>query len=266
VSPCPSRGPINSAWEKRLKLREEVPPAGGNNDSNPSSQEPSPSIFLEDDDRSGRGRHRGCRDGVASCRSRYPSRWRWSYKESVVARVESLLLLPWRPWVGSPPPPLGSDALLGIHDELGGSGGGAGGSPWHRARGWGEPAGEGAGWERGLRPSQFCSNLLLLRVNVFAPKIGTSCLTGQTCGSMQRPIVLDNNLVGSASINSKGGHKDNDESKYSQPRWCPSGLTHTQKRRLQRMLKQGSMEQRATVIPGRPTITKQVWRPKQVVP
>jgi hypothetical protein len=35
--------------------------------------------------------------------------------------------------------------------------------------------------------------------------------------SMQRPIVLDNNLVGSASINSKGGHKDNDESKYSRP-------------------------------------------------
>jgi hypothetical protein len=34
-------------------------------------------------------------------------------------------------------------------------------------------------------------------------------------GSMQRVIVLDNNLVRSASINSKGGHKDNDESKYS---------------------------------------------------
>jgi hypothetical protein len=84
--------------------------------------------------------------------------------------------------------------------------------------------------------------------------------------SMQRPIVLDNNLVGSASINSKGGHKDNDESKYSQPRWCPSGLTHTQKRRLQRMRKQGSMEQRAAVIPTRSAITKQVWRPKQVVP
>jgi hypothetical protein len=84
--------------------------------------------------------------------------------------------------------------------------------------------------------------------------------------SMQRPIVLDNNLVRSASINSKGGYKDNDESKYSQPRWCTSGLTHTQKRRLQRMRKQGSMEKRAAVIPARSTITKQVWRPKQVVP
>jgi hypothetical protein len=57
-------------------------------------------------------------------------------------------------------------------------------------------------------------------------------------GPMQRPIVLDNNLVGNASINSKGGHKDSDESKYLQPKWCPSGLTHTQKRRLQRMQKQ----------------------------
>jgi hypothetical protein len=79
---------------------------------------------------------------------------------------------------------------------------------------------------------------------------------------MQRPIVLDNNLVGSVSINSKWGYKDSDESKYSQPRRCPKGLTHTQKRRLQRMWKQGSMEQRAVVIPARLAITKQVWRPK----
>jgi hypothetical protein len=84
--------------------------------------------------------------------------------------------------------------------------------------------------------------------------------------SMQRPVVLDNNLVRSASTNSKGGHKDSDELKYSQPRWCPSGLTHTQKRRLQRMRKQGSMVQQVAVLPARPTITKQVWRPKKVVP
>jgi hypothetical protein len=42
-------------------------------------------------------------------------------------------------------------------------------------------------------------------------------------GSMQRPTVLDNNLVGSASINSKGGQKDGHESKYSQPRWDCNG-------------------------------------------
>jgi hypothetical protein len=34
---------------------------------------------------------------------------------------------------------------------------------------------------------------------------------------------------------------------------------------LQRMRKQGSMEQRAVVIPARSAATKHVWRPKQVV-
>ena len=33
--------------------------------------------------------------------------------------------------------------------------------------------------------------------------------------------------------------------KYSQPRWCPPGLTHTQKRRLQRMRRQEQKEQEA---------------------
>jgi hypothetical protein len=51
-------------------------------------------------------------------------------------------------------------------------------------------------------------------------------------GSMQRPIVLDNNLVGSASINSKGGHKDSDESKYSESRWCPSGFNSYTKKKI----------------------------------
>ena len=33
--------------------------------------------------------------------------------------------------------------------------------------------------------------------------------------------------------------------KYHQPRWCPSGLTHTQKRKLQRHRKKEKMEQEA---------------------
>ena len=41
--------------------------------------------------------------------------------------------------------------------------------------------------------------------------------------SVQRPIVADDH---EASSNTK-------ISKYFQPRWCPSGLTHTQKRKLQ---------------------------------
>ena len=32
--------------------------------------------------------------------------------------------------------------------------------------------------------------------------------------------------------------KDQDKEKYFQPRWCPPGLTHTQKRRLQHLRRQ----------------------------
>jgi len=52
------------------------------------------------------------------------------------------------------------------------------------------------------------------------------------------------------------------DSKYLQPKWCPSGLSHTQKRRLQRMRKKESMEQQAEVIPARSATMKQVWKPK----
>jgi hypothetical protein len=86
-------------------------------------------------------------------------------------------------------------------------------------------------------------------------------------GSIQKMFIAGNNLVKSTPISAKGGDKDcKGESKYSQSRWCPSGLSHTQKRRLQRLRKQGSMEQQAVVIPARSAATKQVWMPKQVVP
>jgi len=86
-------------------------------------------------------------------------------------------------------------------------------------------------------------------------------------GSLQRPFVVDNNLVRNAPIDAKGGEKDNKgDSNYSQPRWCPSGLSHIQKRILQRMRKQGSIEQHAEVMPAKSAATKQVWSPKQVIP
>jgi hypothetical protein len=85
-------------------------------------------------------------------------------------------------------------------------------------------------------------------------------------GSMQRPIVASNNLDKSAPNDHKVYEKDSKgNAKSPQPRWCPSGLSYTQKRRLQRMRKQKSMEQRAEVKPARSAATKQVWRPKQVV-
>ena len=84
-------------------------------------------------------------------------------------------------------------------------------------------------------------------------------------GASQRPIVANNNLVESKPNCSKEGEKDiKQDNKYLQPRWCPSGLSHTQKRRLQRMRKE-SMEQQVEVVPARSAAMKQVWRSKQVV-
>jgi len=80
----------------------------------------------------------------------------------------------------------------------------------------------------------------------------------------QRPI--SNNLVEKDLNCSKEGEKDvKENSKYLQPRWCPSGLSHTQKRRLQHLRKQESMEQQVDVEPTKPVIMKKVWRLKQIV-
>ena len=89
------------------------------------------------------------------------------------------------------------------------------------------------------------------------PFMYTSCIS-------QIPII--NNLVEKDLNCSKEGEKDvKENSKYLQPRWCPLGLSHTQKRRLQRMRKKESMEQQAEVVPARSTTMKKVWKPKQVV-
>jgi hypothetical protein len=86
-------------------------------------------------------------------------------------------------------------------------------------------------------------------------------------GKLQRPIAYNNNLVKNnvCATMKQGGGSNEQNSKGMQPRWCPSGLSRTQKRRLQRMRKQGSMEQSTAVTPAR-SVTKKVWRPKQVVP
>ena len=84
--------------------------------------------------------------------------------------------------------------------------------------------------------------------------------------SPQRPIVARNNLAKEDVDCSKEVEKSaKQDSKYIQPRWCPLGLSHTQKRRLQRMRKKESMEQQVEVIPARSATIKQVWRPEQVV-
>jgi len=85
-------------------------------------------------------------------------------------------------------------------------------------------------------------------------------------GTTQRPIVASNNLVRKDFVCSKEGEKNmKQDSKYLQPRWCPSGLSHTQKRRLQRMRKQESMEQQVEVKPTKLVAMKKVWRPNYFI-
>ena len=81
--------------------------------------------------------------------------------------------------------------------------------------------------------------------------------------SPQIPIVANNDPVKRDFGCSKEDMKQ--DSKYLQPRWCPSGLSHTQKRRLQHMHKRESMEQQVEVEPIKSVGMKKVWRPKQVV-
>ena len=72
-------------------------------------------------------------------------------------------------------------------------------------------------------------------------------------GALQQPIAGNSNLVkGNACTNVKQCVNNNKlDSKYLQPRWCPSGLSLTQNRRLQWLCKQESMVQRAEVVPKR---------------
>ena len=83
---------------------------------------------------------------------------------------------------------------------------------------------------------------------------------------LQRPIVASNNLVKQDVDCSKEDEKrKKQDSKYLQSRWCPSGLSHTQKRRLHRMCKKEAMKQQVEAVPKTSATMKKVWRPKQVV-
>ena len=61
--------------------------------------------------------------------------------------------------------------------------------------------------------------------------------------SVSQKFVLANDHEASRS-NSKGQDKE----KYFQPRWCPPGLTHTQKRRLQCLRRQEQKEKEAKKV------------------
>jgi len=62
--------------------------------------------------------------------------------------------------------------------------------------------------------------------------------------SSQRLIVASNNLVKRDIDCSMADEKsEKQDSRYLQPKWCPTGLSQTQNRRLQHLHKKEAMEQ-----------------------
>jgi hypothetical protein len=87
-------------------------------------------------------------------------------------------------------------------------------------------------------------------------------------------VIIDDR-VNQKTINHEISNKSL-ASEYMQPRWCPPGLSHTQKRRLQQHRNQESKEKelkplkevnKKKEVPVRPFLSiKREWRPKQLIP
>ena len=96
-----------------------------------------------------------------------------------------------------------------------------------------------------------------IKVAVTKSGTGPMVLGKSVDTSVQRPIMADDHEARSSTTTSK----------YFQPRWCPSGLTHTQKRKLQHLrcqekkghevekLKAGQLNKCRFIIPQ-----SKVWR------
>lgn len=85
-------------------------------------------------------------------------------------------------------------------------------------------------------------------------------------GELDQPIVAHNNLVKSNAYACKTKSKIGSEhdSRYLEPRWYPSGFSHTQRRRLQQMRKNNLEDLISEEKPANSTRTKKEWRSKQV--
>jgi len=101
-------------------------------------------------------------------------------------------------------------------------------------------------------------------VNVVVKDIGKKPMVfGKSAqnDSQKRVLANDHEASSSGSAN-----------KYHQPRWCPPGLSHSQKRRLQRLRRQEQKEQEAEKLRGehfnkyRPMVPQgKEWRAKPTV-
>ena len=64
--------------------------------------------------------------------------------------------------------------------------------------------------------------------------------TTSSAPPVQKPFTANNHEAGSSKV----------ADKYHQPCWCPEGLTHTQKRKLQRLRNKEKREQEAEKSEG----------------
>ena len=63
---------------------------------------------------------------------------------------------------------------------------------------------------------------------------------------VEKPVNISQKLVLANDHEANNSNlKDQDKEKYFQPRWCPLGLTHMQKRRLQCLRRQEQKEKEA---------------------
>src|SRR6185437_14426143 len=77
-------------------------------------------------------------------------------------------------------------------------------------------------------------------VNVVVKDVGKKPMVfGKSAQTNPQKQVLANDHEASSSSST---------SKYHQPRWCPPGLSHSQKRRLQRLRRQEQKEQEAEKV------------------
>ena len=89
---------------------------------------------------------------------------------------------------------------------------------------------------------------------------------------VEKPVNVSQKLVlANDHETSSSNLKDQDKEKYFQPRWCPPGLTHTQKRRLQRLRRLEQKEKEAEKLRDevfeecRPRFPQgKMWRVKMV--
>ena len=75
---------------------------------------------------------------------------------------------------------------------------------------------------------------------------------GKAQDAQEGPVIIEKLVHVSQKLVFANDHEasgsnlnDQDKEKYLQPGWCPPGLTHTQKRRLQRLRRQEQKEKEA---------------------